>query len=37
VPDLSLEGSFRDLDLAGVRWADVLARGYFGEGEAWER
>jgi hypothetical protein len=37
LPDLSLGGTFRDLDLASVRWADVLARGYFGGGEAWER
>jgi S-adenosylmethionine synthetase len=37
VPDLSLEGSFRDLELASVRWADVLARGYFGGDETWER
>lgn len=37
VPDLSLEGTFRDLDLASVRWAEALARGYFGNGQAWER
>jgi S-adenosylmethionine synthetase len=37
VPDLTLEGTFRDLDLASVRWNDVLARGYFGEAWAWEK
>jgi hypothetical protein len=37
VPDLSLVGTFRDLDLASVRWNDVLARGYFGEAWAWEK
>lgn len=36
VPDLSLEGTFRDLDLASVCWSDVLARGYFGAGWAWD-
>jgi S-adenosylmethionine synthetase len=37
VPDLSLAGSFRDLDLASVRWSEVLAGGYFGGGWVWER
>ena len=37
VPDLSLNGTVRDLELTSVRWADVAARGYFGRGWAWER
>ncbi len=36
VPDLSIEGTFRRLELAGVRWVDVMRRGYFGNGWVWE-
>jgi hypothetical protein len=36
VPDLSIDASFRDLELATVRWAEVLRHGYHGTGEPWE-
>jgi S-adenosylmethionine synthetase len=36
VPDLSVAGSASDLDLAGPDWSDVMRRGYFGTGQAWE-
>ncbi len=36
VPDLSIEGTFTRLELAGVRWVEVMRRGYFGNGWAWE-
>ena len=36
VPDLSIEGTFRRLELGGIRWVDVMRRGYFGNGWAWE-
>ena len=36
VPDLSIEGTFRRLELAGVRWVDVMRRGYFGNGWVWD-
>jgi hypothetical protein len=35
--DLSIEASFLGLELSSVRWADVLAHGYFGNGYVWER
>jgi len=37
VPDLSIAGTVQDLELTGVRWAEVASRGYFGEGWPWER
>ena len=37
VPDLSIEGTFQRLELAGVRWVNVMRRGYFGNHWAWER
>jgi S-adenosylmethionine synthetase len=37
LPDLSIEGTFGDLELAGVSWRAALADGYFGSGRAWER
>ena len=36
VPDLTLAGTARDLDLAAVDWPAVMRRGYFGTGERWE-
>ena len=36
VPDLSIRGTFRELELQGVRWAEVQRAGYFGRGLAWE-
>ena len=36
VPDLSLGGIVARLELAAVRWGDVAAAGYFGNGELWE-
>ena len=32
VLDLSIEGTFYQLDLADVRWSEVLRGGYFGIG-----
>jgi len=37
VPDLTLAGTARDLELAAVPWPTVMRRGYFGTGERWER
>ncbi len=37
VPDLTLAGTARDLELASVDWPAVMRRGYFGTGERWER
>lgn len=37
VPNLSIQGAFHQLDLAEVRWSDVIHKGYFGNGWAWER
>jgi len=36
VPDLSIERSFRELELRAVRWADVQRAGYFGRSLACE-
>lgn len=36
VPDLSIEGTFQRLELAGVRWVNVMRRGYFGNHWVWE-
>ncbi len=36
LPDLSIEGTVRDLELTGVKWRPLLARGYFGSGERWD-
>ena len=36
VPDLSIRGSFRELELQGVRWAEVQRAGYFGRRLPWE-
>jgi S-adenosylmethionine synthetase len=36
VPDLSIEGSFRDLDLGSEKWLEVLLKGYFGNKWRWE-
>ena len=37
VPDLSIAGSFRQLELGSVSWRQVLEDGYFGSNGAWER
>jgi hypothetical protein len=37
VPDLTLAGTARDLELAAVDWPAVMRCGYFGTGERWER
>ncbi len=37
VPDLTIAGSFHELELAGVRWVEVHRAGYFGRCRAWER
>jgi S-adenosylmethionine synthetase len=37
VPDLSIEGTFRDLELQHVSWEDLLSEGVFGRARAWER
>jgi S-adenosylmethionine synthetase len=37
IPDLSLEGTFEQLELAEVSWTDTLRAGYFGSGRSWER
>ena len=37
VPDLSLAGSARDLELATVDWPTAMRRGYLGNGQRWER
>ena len=37
LPDLTIQGSFDRLELAGVRWAEALRAGYFGGTSAWER
>ncbi len=37
VPDLSIEGGFERLELAGVTWRKVLRRGYFGNDWPWEQ
>jgi S-adenosylmethionine synthetase len=36
VPDLSIEGTFQELDLAQIKWRKVAQKGYFGNGWAWE-
>lgn len=36
IPDLSIEGSFRQLNLGEVRWLEVLQKGYFGNNWAWD-
>ena len=36
VPDLSISGIVRRFELATLRWVDVLRRGYFGSGHAWD-
>jgi S-adenosylmethionine synthetase len=37
VPDLTLAGSARDLELAAVDWPATMRTGYFGSGQRWER
>ena len=37
IPDLTIQGAFDRLELAGVRWAEALRAGYFGGTSAWER
>ncbi|MBD3869426.1 MAG: methionine adenosyltransferase domain-containing protein, partial [Acidobacteria bacterium] len=38
IPDLSLEGSFIELELASVKWTELLRNGYFGDEKlSWER
>ncbi len=37
IPDLSIQASFRELELGRVDWRRVLRDGYFGTGQAWER
>ena len=36
VPDLTLAGSARDLELAGVPWPAAITRGYVGAGWRWD-
>lgn len=36
VPDLSIEGIVTRLELPAVRWGDVAAAGYFGNGWTWD-
>jgi hypothetical protein len=36
VPDLSLAGSARDLELASVDWQAIMRSGYFGSAQRWE-
>lgn len=36
VPDLSIDGTFFQLNLDQVRWHDVLHKGYFGNQWSWE-
>jgi S-adenosylmethionine synthetase len=36
VPDLSLAGSARDLELASVRWTNAITRGYVGANWPWD-
>lgn len=37
VPDLSLAGAARDLELAAVDWPSVMREGYFGSDRPWDR
>lgn len=37
VPDLTLAGSARDLELYRHRWRSIMRAGYFGNGLGWER
>jgi S-adenosylmethionine synthetase len=37
VPDLSIEGTFRDLELQHVKWEGQLSGGTFGHERPWER
>jgi S-adenosylmethionine synthetase len=37
VPDLSIEGTFRDLELQSVKWERLLSAGTVGHDRAWER
>jgi S-adenosylmethionine synthetase len=37
VPDLSIDGSFRDLELQRVGWEGVVSEGAFGHTRPWER
>jgi S-adenosylmethionine synthetase len=37
LPDLSIQGTFHDLELEGVSWVKTLADGYFGNDWPWER
>jgi S-adenosylmethionine synthetase len=37
VPDLSIEGTFRDLELQHVNWGQLLTEGTFGHARSWER
>lgn len=37
VPDLSIQGAFDRLELAGVPWAETMRAGYFGGQWSWER
>ncbi len=36
MPDLSILGTVRELELTSVRWTEVLRRGYFGNSRSWE-
>jgi S-adenosylmethionine synthetase len=36
LPDLSIEATFRRLELADACWVDVVRRGYFGNAWRWE-
>ena len=37
VPDLSIDGTFRDLELQHVNWEGLLSEGVFGHARSWER
>lgn len=37
VPDLSIDGTFRDLELQHVSWEGLLTEGVFGCARSWER
>lgn len=37
VPDLSIDGTFRDLELQHVSWEELLSEGVFGRARSWER
>jgi S-adenosylmethionine synthetase len=36
IPNLSIEASLRELELASVSWRHAVQRGYFGGGHGWD-